>query len=441
MKDIFISYSRKDSEIAEKFQKLLTEEGWSVFWDVEILPGEAWSDKLEAKLNDCKCIVVLWSEHSLQSDYVKEEAAIGKSGKKLVPIMIGSDITPPFGFGMLEAAMLNDWDGDKNNREYQNLIKAISKHATPNKDRNSSETVVPNPDQGTTTKTASISVSKTKTTPPPVNTAKSKTPLFAGLGLGLLALLAAGFFFFNKSSTTVKPLKPVVDQPAPVPDKDKDPAVKPIDDTADNSAEINNLRKSISDINMSSKKILDNELQDVSNKKKEIAAPGKFTALKNTRSDLDARMKQWVANGSKDLEQLKGIAADSKKYLSTLNSSLGDIFKVVESISPEAKGLITQLFETNEGRRKSARNTLMKTYGNNPAVMGALIDQCNKEFKKDIYNNGIFQAIWALNEISKKNPDSLRPHKKALSEFIDKAMKQYKAGTQGQLRSIQRNLK
>ena len=325
MKDIFISYSRKDSAIAEKFRNLLTEEGWSVFWDVEILPRNAWSDQLEQKLNICKCIVVLWSENSLKSYYVKEEATIGRNAKKLVPIMIDSGIMPPFGFGMPEAVMLNDWDGNKENREYRNLIKAITAHALPKK--STSRGAIQEPVCNTT------------------NTAQSKTPLFAGLGLGLLAILAGAYLFFNTSGTPVnksEAKKSIAEKPVNLPTKD--PEVKPTDNTArDNSAEINRLRKSISDINMSSKKIIDRELQDVGNKKKEIIAPGKFTKLKKTRSDLDARMKQWVANGSNDLNQLKGIEADSKKYLIALNGSLDDIFKVIESISSEAKGLIEQL--------------------------------------------------------------------------------------------------
>ncbi len=447
MKDIFVSYSRKDSTIAKKFRDLLTEEGWSVFWDVEILPGQAWSDQLEAKLNDCKCIVVLWSEHSLQSDYVKEEAAIGKSGKKLVPIMIGAGISPPFGFGMLEAAMLSDWDGNKENREYRNLIKAITEHVSPNK-KTGTAAATQQPAHSTTTKTASIPISKTKTTTtssPPVNTTKSKTPLFAGLGLALLAVLVAGYFFLNKSNNDShthtnngKSEGPGIEEVGRTGGTNPPGGidVKPVD----NSAAISRLKNSISDINMNSKKTIDTQLQDVGNNKKEIIAPGKFTALKKTRTDLDTRMKQWVANGSSDLEQLKEIEADSKKYLTALNGSLGDVFKVVESVNPKAKSLITQLFGTNESKRKAARNDLMKTYGKDPAVMGALIKQCNIEFDKDLENNGIFQTIWALNEISRKSPESLRPHKKALFEFFDKSMKSYKVGTQGQMRNIRRNL-
>jgi len=431
MKDIFISYSRKDSATAEKFQKLLTEEGWSVFWDVEILPGKAWSDQLEQKLLDCKCIVVLWSEHSLQSDYVKEEAALGKSAKKLVPIMIGEGIHPPFGFGMLEAAMLSDWDGDKNNREYQNLIKAISELVPPNKKR-ATENVVPHTKE-THTKTATISVSKTKTTPSTsstTNNEKSKTPLIAGSILGLLAILGA-FFFFNKSTPAPIPKKPIteLEKEPLIPKKEDTPTLKsndpvdtpkPTDKPTSGGSQIDRLKASINDAFMESKKIIDQELQDVGNNKKKIAAPGKFTTLKNKRTELDTRMKRWVADGSTNLGQLKAIEYDSQRYLATLKRTRADIFQVADNINSDAKRLINQL--------------------KNSAVMGALIAQCNKEFDKDLENKGIFQAIWMFNEIAKNNPDALRPHKQTLFEFFDKGMKVYKAGTQGQMNSIRRNL-
>lgn len=438
MKDIFVSYSRKDSATAEKFTKLLTEEGWSVFWDVEILPGRAWSDQLEKKLRDCKCIVVLWSKNSLQSDFVKEEAAIGKQARKLVPIMIDDGIHPPFGFGMLEAAMLSDWNGDKNNREYKNLIRAISELVPPTKEATGS---VSRTTSDSTTKTATISVSKTKAKPSAKKRSKPNTPLLLLLGF-LVAILCFSFF---KECSSPNPVdkKPKTKQPK----KEDKPVVKPTDSNgantgnlASNAAEITRLKESISSINMSSKKLIDQELQDVSNKKKKIAAPGKFTALKNTRAELDARMKKWVAAGSSNLGQLKTIESDSKKYLNELQSSLNDIFEVVENIDAIAKRLITLLFSENEFQRKNARAELKKTYGKNSSVIGALIKQCDAEFEKDLNNKGIFQAIWLFNEISKSNPKVLEPHKQILFTFFDKTNKVYGARTKRQIDSVRRNL-
>ena len=455
MKDIFISYSRKDTAIAEKFIDLLTDEGWSVFWDVEILPGKAWSDTLEEKLNNCKCIVVLWSTNSMGSDYVKEEAALGKNASKLVPIMIEDGISPPFGFGMIEAAILHDWDGDPEHREYQNLVKAITEHVKPNKQQASSATREAAPVAKNKRASVPVTPPTSRSSSTPTSTEKSKTPLIAGLVVGILALMIGGFFLMDGSETPVVNTNPQTENPADDINDDinddtndgtnDDTNDGTNDDTkaTDNTAAIGRLRKNIDDVNIYSKRIMSGELQAVSDKKKQVVAPDKLTALQKTRDDLDARMKQWIEKGSDDVVELKSISEASVKYLDVLKSGVGEIFKavVIPTISSEAKGLIAQLFGNNESKRKGARNKLMKTYGSNPEVMGALVKQMDVEFVKDFNNNGIFQAIWALNDISKKNPEALRPHKKALSDFVDKAKKVYKPGTQGQMNSMLRNLK
>ena len=455
MKDIFISYSRKDTADAEKFRDLLEEEGWSVFWDVEILPGDAWSDQLEKKLNGCKCIVVLWSKNSTASDYVKEEAAIGKNAKKLVPIMIGFDTPPPFGFGMIEAAMLNNWNGDKENREYKNLIKAITALVPPRKSvlespsasherTGKSELELESKLESKSKKAPSTgsSATATNTTPPQ----KSKMPML--IGLALLAVMIAGFFYlkssFDKHDNHNKPDK-ISNEGTNETDTNTgaiiDTDTKTDEKTGDeNKVEIERLKKSISDIKMRTKSTLDRELQLVGADKKEIVDAKKLTQLKRISAILNDRMQKWVATGANNLDQLKAIEADSKKYANELNGGLAGIFKVVTGPDQKALDMIAKLFGSNERIREGARNDLMKTYGKDPKAMGALIKQCNLEFDKDFNNGGLFQAIYALDKISEKSPESLIANKDVLVTFLTKARKKYGAGTKGKIDQIVRRL-
>ena len=66
--------------------------------------------------------MVLWSEHSRDSDYVLEEAEHGKEKKNLFPALIES-VRPPYGFGRIQAANLIDW---KNTAEHAGLTELLN---------------------------------------------------------------------------------------------------------------------------------------------------------------------------------------------------------------------------------------------------------------------------------------------------------------------------
>lgn len=81
--DIFLSYDRRDLQLASKIHTLLTDRGWSVFWDQMLRGGDNWQQLLDAKLSDVKCVLVLWSKNSVGSEYVKYEATLASVAKPL----------------------------------------------------------------------------------------------------------------------------------------------------------------------------------------------------------------------------------------------------------------------------------------------------------------------------------------------------------------------
>jgi hypothetical protein len=56
-------------------------------------------------LDSAKCIVVLWSNHSVTSDWVKDEAQEGNRRGVLIPASI-EDVRLPLGFRQLQTANL-----------------------------------------------------------------------------------------------------------------------------------------------------------------------------------------------------------------------------------------------------------------------------------------------------------------------------------------------
>lgn len=132
MADIFLGYSRENSEIARRLAARLEREGWSVFWDVRVPTGELWRDVIEGAVREAGCVVVLWSKASVNSRWVKAEADLGIQRGVLVPALIES-VTLPFGFAEEQASNLADWDGQTDTAGLEDLIKAIATLVGPRK--------------------------------------------------------------------------------------------------------------------------------------------------------------------------------------------------------------------------------------------------------------------------------------------------------------------
>ena len=128
MADIFLSYSKEDRKIAGRIAAALSEEGWDVFWDRTIPAGKTWRNWIGGKLDDAKCMVVLWSETSVESRWVLEEAEIGVQRDMLIPAAIAS-VAPPLGFGAIQAADLSNWTGTHDAPEFQELLRAVEELA------------------------------------------------------------------------------------------------------------------------------------------------------------------------------------------------------------------------------------------------------------------------------------------------------------------------
>ncbi len=121
MSDIFLSYDSHDIEIAKVLAAALELEGWTVFFDRKIPPGKTWRQFIGAEIDKCLCMVVAWSKHSIESDWVYEEADIAKKRNILVPILL-DHVHPPLGFTSIQAANLVGWQGKQDKSEGYNAL-------------------------------------------------------------------------------------------------------------------------------------------------------------------------------------------------------------------------------------------------------------------------------------------------------------------------------
>jgi hypothetical protein len=108
--DIFISYADVDRHRVKPLVEALLHRGWSVWWDRVLLPGETWDRAIEGELAAARCVIVLWSRSSIQSDWVRTESEEAKKRGILVPALL-DDVNIPLAFNRLQAANLVEWSG------------------------------------------------------------------------------------------------------------------------------------------------------------------------------------------------------------------------------------------------------------------------------------------------------------------------------------------
>jgi hypothetical protein len=108
MSDIFLSYARTDHERARALARVIESRGWSVFFDRDIVAGEPFRDVIARALNSARCVIVLWSHASAESDWVVDEAEVGKQR----------------GILLLDLA---DWSGAPDDKRLDPLFESITR--------------------------------------------------------------------------------------------------------------------------------------------------------------------------------------------------------------------------------------------------------------------------------------------------------------------------
>lgn len=124
---IFVSYKSEDRQRARILAEALERRGWPVWWDRDIQAGQAFRRVIAQALDDAACTVVLWTDLSVESEWVQEEAQEAKARKILVPVLL-DEVRPPLGFGQMQSARLIGWTGEADDPMLDDLLRGVAAH-------------------------------------------------------------------------------------------------------------------------------------------------------------------------------------------------------------------------------------------------------------------------------------------------------------------------
>ncbi|MEP4146085.1 MAG: TIR domain-containing protein [Halioglobus sp.] len=122
--DIFLSYASEDRNIARVFVDALQKEGFTVWWDRAIQPGSSFERVIDQAIASTRCVVVLWSESSVLSDWVSNEALEGLERGILVPVLI-QRVRIPVAFRGIQASVLDEFPARAEPGELANFYVAV----------------------------------------------------------------------------------------------------------------------------------------------------------------------------------------------------------------------------------------------------------------------------------------------------------------------------
>jgi hypothetical protein len=106
----FVSYARKDLEVARALVEAMRAAGDAVTWDQDIDAGKDFRRTIAELIRAAPAVVVIWSPESAESRFVVDEAGLALGDDKLVTTSVeGLDLRRvPLGFGSLNVVPVHD---------------------------------------------------------------------------------------------------------------------------------------------------------------------------------------------------------------------------------------------------------------------------------------------------------------------------------------------
>lgn len=122
---LFLSYAHDDHAQAQRLARALERVGYTVWWDALIEGGTRYATTINEALEAADAVLVLWSKQSIQSDWVRDEAALGRERHRLVPLSLDGS-RPPLGFRQIQVINVSGWRGRADAPQIDAIRRAIA---------------------------------------------------------------------------------------------------------------------------------------------------------------------------------------------------------------------------------------------------------------------------------------------------------------------------
>ena len=130
MADVFISYASDDRARVDPLAQALEGAGYSVWWDSHIRGGAQFSREIERETQSARAVVVVWTEASIKSHWVADEAVYARDADKMIPLSLDG-VQPPMGFRQLQTIDCTDWANDVAGPSFERLLDSLSHFVEP----------------------------------------------------------------------------------------------------------------------------------------------------------------------------------------------------------------------------------------------------------------------------------------------------------------------
>jgi TolB-like protein len=124
MADVFVSYCRRDKARVARLVAAIQAEGWSVWWDPDITPGQEFDRQIDAELELASAALVVWTPASVESRWVRGEAREAADRGILVPVRF-DDAILPIDVRALHTIDLDDSMAGRADPRLQEMLHAI----------------------------------------------------------------------------------------------------------------------------------------------------------------------------------------------------------------------------------------------------------------------------------------------------------------------------
>jgi TIR domain-containing protein len=128
--DVFISYATEDSHRATKVAEGLVSSGILVWLEPGFQARSVVAGEIKNQLSRAKCVLILWSHHSVRSMWVRDQANVGHQRGALLPVLIeplDDRQEVPAEFLDMPYEDLSTWNGDSQAAEFVTLTERIKR--------------------------------------------------------------------------------------------------------------------------------------------------------------------------------------------------------------------------------------------------------------------------------------------------------------------------